>query len=258
MWESIWEPLLEGHPAHSSIVLATLTLVALVVAWLYLGNRRFLTARRAAVGTFALCAAIPLSARAIEDLPFAFTNGEVADADDINANFDTLHAGVVAVEQSLAAEGTALRYINIPPCELKPYSPNDTSYTRSGCSTIGRAGGVVGFTLLFAPVHVPDGATVTGLFAQVDDRDETQDEYVDVRLVIGGNYSYAPTALGGAFLDPLNSDDIQPTSNIDQMSVTGGEHDVVNDFSSLMVAVTLSGTNPDVVLGNIMIQYRLN
>jgi hypothetical protein len=100
MWGLNWGQMIWGQAAAVPALSfwAVILLAAVLGAW---GVRRLRSPRPRMAGMIALAAALllPISARA---LPFTFTNGTVADANQVNANFAAVVAG-----QGLAPSATA-------------------------------------------------------------------------------------------------------------------------------------------------------
>jgi hypothetical protein len=114
MWGQSWGQMIWGQAAVVPAVgfWGAMLLGAALGAW---GVRRLRGPRPRVVGTIVLCLALllPISARA---LPFTFTNGTVADATQVNANF----AAVVAA-QSIGPT-TSSNMIDLEPSGACPQS----------------------------------------------------------------------------------------------------------------------------------------
>lgn len=92
MWGQHWGQMVWGGTQRvPAMAFWGLALVALLLVVL---GRKFLQARPRTVGavTLALLLALPLTATAL-NLPFSFSNGTVADATQVNANFAALAQG---------------------------------------------------------------------------------------------------------------------------------------------------------------------
>lgn len=92
MWGQDWGTMIWGGNASAVPVLSPLgllTLTALLVAMLWGVHQRRLT-RSAALLALLVAIAVPLVAMAAVSLPHIFINGTVADADEVNENFDTI------------------------------------------------------------------------------------------------------------------------------------------------------------------------
>jgi hypothetical protein len=118
MWGLNWGQMIWGQVAAVPALSfwAVILLAAVLGAW---GVRRLRSPRPRMAGMIALALALllPISARA---LPFTFTNGTVADANQVNANFAAVVAG-----QGLAPSATAnlIDITNNGPCpEVTPPS----------------------------------------------------------------------------------------------------------------------------------------
>jgi hypothetical protein len=101
MWNQLWGGMLWGAPAVPGPGAWWLLLGGLAVLW---ASRRILRGRSArplaAVLTLALVA-VPIAVWATVTLPHTFSNGTVADADEVNANFAALVAAVEANQARL-------------------------------------------------------------------------------------------------------------------------------------------------------------
>jgi hypothetical protein len=92
MWGQKWGQLIWGHAA--SVPAVPLWGILLLFVALTIVGLRFVRARPRTIGlaALALAFAIPLTARALS-LPFTFTNGTVADATQVNADFAAIANG---------------------------------------------------------------------------------------------------------------------------------------------------------------------
>src|SRR5215831_994512 len=94
MWGRTWGQMLWG--TAPSVPAVGVWLLLLLAAGLILFGVRRLGGRPRTMGLAALllALAIPLTARALT-LPFSFTNGTIADANQVNANFNALAGGKI-------------------------------------------------------------------------------------------------------------------------------------------------------------------
>src|ERR1700748_3811398 len=95
MWGHNWGQMLWGGGARGVPALSFWAVGVLCGALLVLGLR-FLRAQRRALGVTALllALAVPLTARATVALPFTFANNTIADATQVNANFNAVVNGI--------------------------------------------------------------------------------------------------------------------------------------------------------------------
>lgn len=228
----------------ASVCLALLGGALALMARRVFSRRRWPVASAAAL--LVAMAVAPLTARAIGPLPFIFGSGTVADADELNANFDHLLDGIQDVEDQLSGSTTRTRTLIIPAHAFRPASSTDTSWVLSG--TLRRT--VAGAGTFFAPVYLPSGSTITSLTAYVFDTNTAAGNSIQVQLLRFGNASFSIGALAG--FPSMSSDTIDPTDNMDALTQTASH--VVNDLQALMVRVILNGTT--VEFNNVVIEYE--
>jgi hypothetical protein len=98
MWSQTWGSMIWGRVSQTVPVMGPLGLMLLATSLMVLGaivlrdpSRRRLVGKATAL----LILLVPISAFAV---PFTFTNGTVADATQVNQNFSSLEARIVALE----------------------------------------------------------------------------------------------------------------------------------------------------------------
>jgi hypothetical protein len=183
-------------------------------------------------------------------LPFTFTNGTIADATQVNADF-TFLANAVGVLQTQGLPRT--RFLTMPALAFTPTTAGDTRFELDTSVTILKVPGVAGTVVLNAPVYLPDGAVITQVSARVKDTNTTAGENIQVQLFLSAPGSFAPTSTA---VPILNSDSIQPTVNIGTVSSPTVSVPVQQLNGALFVQATLSGTSGDPVLNQVLIQYQ--
>jgi hypothetical protein len=169
MWGQNWGQMIWGRasasvPALSGVALLLLSLLLLVIGY-RLGKRQraprwlpWITGIGAALLPAAVVRATTFT------VPFVFSNGTVADATQVNSNMSTIAAEIDRLRKQTAV---------VTECEFRPPSGTVGWSCGSGQGgafiTDGNAGGVTG------PVHVPAGATITGVDVWVNDSSSTAD-----------------------------------------------------------------------------------
>lgn len=129
MWNEVWGEMYWGTSAVPGPGALWLVLVAVVL--LTVGRRalRRSGARPLAVLLLAGLVVVPIAAWAAVTLPHSFSNGTVADADEVNANFAALAAAVEANQARLAEIDQMFLTTNACPAG---YSAVEDGYVRLG------------------------------------------------------------------------------------------------------------------------------
>jgi hypothetical protein len=254
MWGQAWGTMIWGTappvPAMGTLSLVLLGgLLALVARH---AIRRGASARGTALLAAVATVGVAWSALAQSGgmLPFTFSNGTVADATQVNANFTFLGNAVNALEtQGLPRT----RYLAIPALAFTPSTVGQTGYELDNRVILRKVPGAAGSVLLLAPVYLPDGAVITQLTAYVQDANTTAGENIQVSLLLSPPGSFSPSA---TTIATLNSDSIQPTVNIGTLSSPAASVPVTPFNGSLFLQVILNGTSGDPRLNEILIQYQ--
>jgi hypothetical protein len=150
MWNQNWGSMLWGGAPQPVPLLGLLGLVLVAMLLMVLGGillRSPAAGRRMGKATVLLVLLVPLSAFAV---PFTFSNGTVADANQVNQNFASLEARIVALE---AKRVLAFAHVNA----------NGTIDSHSGNITVEKAGAGTYCAAV-------SGATPKGAVATLDSR----------------------------------------------------------------------------------------
>jgi hypothetical protein len=239
-----------GVPALGTSSLVLLGVILVLVARHAI--RSGVSARRTGLLAAAVALGLAWSAWAQTGpmLPFKFTNGSVADATQVNANFTAL-ANAVGVLQTQGQPRT--RVLSIPALAFTSITAGDTRFELDSSVTIRKVPGVAGTVILNAPVYLPDGAVITQVSALVKDSSTTAGENIQIQLLASTIGSFSPNSTS---VPILNSDSIQPTVNIATLSSPTVSESVQTSLRALFVQATLSGTSGNPVLNLVQIQYQ--
>src|SRR5262245_43729188 len=126
MWGNAWGQFVWGGsivavPAMGTFSLILLGLCLGLVACSRVGRAHLNRHRWQITGAvLVLFALLPLAARALGPIPFVFTNGTTADANQVNANFSFLRNGIVALENQLQTATTRTRRLAVPAAAFHP------------------------------------------------------------------------------------------------------------------------------------------
>jgi hypothetical protein len=249
-----------GAPAVPAMGTLSLVLLGAILALIARhAIRRGVSARR--TGLLAAAVAVGMAwsawAQSPPSLPFTFTNGTVADASQVNANFNFLANAVTLVQSEIPPLQTQglprTRVLTIPALAFTPATVGDTRYVLNNNVALRKTAGSTGTMVLNAPVYLPDGAVITQLSATVLDTNTTAGENVQVQLLDSSGGSFSP---GATTVPTLNSDSIQPTTNFAVVNSPPVNEAVETSARALFIQVTFSGTSGNALLNIVQIQYR--
>jgi hypothetical protein len=175
MWGQKWGSMVWGG-VHTVPALSTGMLIALAVLLLVIGYRMG-RQRRAprwlalVVGVGAALLPVAVVQATTFTVPFTFTNGSIADANQVNQNFSTVATEIDRLRKQTAVLGDCAFHPRISSVQWQcALGQGGASITNGGDIT------------LSGPVDVPQGATITSIDAWVADTSAT----VDVQLCMRG------------------------------------------------------------------------
>jgi hypothetical protein len=131
MWGQNWGTLVWGNPVAAP-TMTTVSLILLGATLALLGRwmlRHGAKPRTTALFLGVLAAIVPLTAGALGPLPFTFTNGTVADATQVNANFEALRTGVTNLENRAYGDGSAGPLAISTNTDWSVSPPSNTNFT---------------------------------------------------------------------------------------------------------------------------------
>ena len=131
MWNQLWGQMLWGSPAVPGPGVWGVLLGGFAILF---ASRLFLrrgAARPLAAVLLLGLVAVPIAVWATVTLPYSFSNGSVADADEVNANFSALAAAVEANQARLDEIGQMFLTTNACPAG---YTAVEDGYVRLGAS----------------------------------------------------------------------------------------------------------------------------
>jgi hypothetical protein len=238
MWASKWGQMLWGTrasvPAMSMGSLVLLSVLLLAIGY-WMGKRSRVPRWLPWVSGIA-AALLPLAAARAANLvlPFTFTNGTVADANQVNQNFASVATQTDHLRQQVEV---------VNECAFQPREGADQRQCGFGnggafITTPSSSGGMV------APLYIPSGATITNIQAFVSDSSAA----ASLQICLLGITDSSAYVLGGCLATTGSAGNTQINFNVNVVQGNGVSYE--------LRALSVDGTGTSIVWPSSSIQVR--